>query len=187
MHVRFSQLWKSMQLCGVKIIHTMFAINKVITLGRASPNGTVLLLNNRWTNNHGQLNALLKYVSKIYGLNWLKSLQLLDHVSDFSQSDSVLKIWLSRAWFFGFCLNVKSQRTKKIEVFSQGTDDSKNLRCETLYIGDYEYVNVSSFFCLGYKAMAGRRWQIKQKWSFTFILIHSVRVHILSWNSDQIP
>ena len=49
------------------------------------------------------------------------------------------------------CLNVKSQRTKKIEVFSKGTDDSKNLRCETLFIGDYEYVNISSFAVLGIK------------------------------------
>ena len=49
------------------------------------------------------------------------------------------------------CLSVKSQRNKKIEVFSQGTDDSKNLRRETLYIGDYEYVNISSFAVLGIK------------------------------------
>ena len=49
------------------------------------------------------------------------------------------------------CLNVKSQRTKKVEVFSQGTDDSKHLRRETLYIGDYEYVNISSFAVLGVK------------------------------------
>ena len=49
------------------------------------------------------------------------------------------------------CLNAKSQQTKKIEVFSQGTDDSKNLRCETLHIGDYEYVNVSSFVVLDIK------------------------------------
>ena len=43
--------------------------------------------------------------------------------------------------------------TKKIEIFSQGTDDSKNLRCETLYIfiGDYECVNISSFAVLGIK------------------------------------
>ena len=46
------------------------------------------------------------------------------------------------------CLNVKSQWTKQIEVFSQGTEDSKNLRCETLYIGNYEYVNISSFAVL---------------------------------------
>ena len=39
------------------------------------------------------------------------------------------------------CLNVKSQQSKK----SQGTDESKNLRYETLYIGDYDYVNISSF------------------------------------------
>ena len=49
------------------------------------------------------------------------------------------------------CLNVKSQWTKKVKVFSQGTDDSKNLRCETLYIGNYEYVNISSFAVLGIK------------------------------------
>ena len=40
---------------------------------------------------------------------------------------------------------------KKIEVFSQGTDESKNLRCETMYIGDYEYVNISRFAVLGIK------------------------------------
>ena len=49
------------------------------------------------------------------------------------------------------CLNVKSQQTKKVEVFSQGTDDSKSLRCETLYIGDYECVNISNFAVLGTK------------------------------------
>ena len=51
------------------------------------------------------------------------------------------------------CLNVKSQWAKQIEVFSQGTDDSKNLRCETLYIGNYEYVNISSFAVLAIKLM----------------------------------
>ena len=40
---------------------------------------------------------------------------------------------------------------KKIEVFSQGTDDPKNLRSETLYFGDSEYVNISSFAVLGKK------------------------------------
>ena len=49
------------------------------------------------------------------------------------------------------CFNIKCQRTEKIEVFSQGTDDSKNLRCETFHIGDYEYVNSSSFAVLGIK------------------------------------
>ena len=49
------------------------------------------------------------------------------------------------------CLKIKSQWTKKIEVFSQGTDDSKNLRFETLYIGNYKYVNISSFAVLGIK------------------------------------
>ena len=46
--------------------------------------------------------------------------------------------------FWGFVirisLSVKSQRTKKVEVFSQGTDDSKNLRCKTLYIADHDHI-----------------------------------------------
>ena len=33
----------------------------------------------------------------------------------------------------------------------QGTDDSNYFRCETLHIGDYEYVNISSFAVLGIK------------------------------------
>ena len=46
------------------------------------------------------------------------------------------------------CLNVNYQRTKNIDVFSQGIDESKNLKCETMYIGDYEYVKISSFAVL---------------------------------------
>ena len=57
--------------------------------------------------------------------------------------------------FWGFVIRIrlkdKSKRTKKIEVFSQGTDDSKNLKCVALYIGDYEYVNISSFAEFGIK------------------------------------
>ena len=30
LHVRYSQLWKSMYICGIKIVHTVFATNKVI-------------------------------------------------------------------------------------------------------------------------------------------------------------
>ena len=41
-------------------------------------------------------------------------------------------------------LKVNSQWNKKIEIFSQGTDNSKNFRYETLYTADYEYVNISS-------------------------------------------
>ena len=36
-----------------------------------------------------------------------------------------------------------------MELFSHGTDESKNLRFETRYIGDYEYVNISRFAVLG--------------------------------------
>ena len=49
------------------------------------------------------------------------------------------------------CLNVKCQQTRNIYVFSQGTGDSKNLRCETLYIGDDKYVSISNFAVLGIK------------------------------------
>ena len=45
-------------------------------------------------------------------------------------------------------LNVKSQGTKKLRFLQKvkgQADDSKNLRCETLYISNYEYVNISTF------------------------------------------
>ena len=45
-------------------------------------------------------------------------------------------------------LNLKSHGTKKIEFFSQGTEDFKKLKCEPQYVGDYEYVNISSFSVL---------------------------------------
>ena len=70
------------------------------------------------------------------------------------------------------CLNVKSQRTKNIEVFSQGTYDSKNLRCETLYIGDYGYVNISSFAVLGIKLWLEKDGDLNRNdplYSFKFI------------------
>ena len=38
-----------------------------------------------------------------------------------------------------------------LNKISQETDDSKNLRCETLYIGNYKYVNISKFAVLGIK------------------------------------
>ena len=38
-----------------------------------------------------------------------------------------------------------------MEVFSQDTDDSINLRCETLYIGDHEYINTFIFAVLDIK------------------------------------
>ena len=49
-------------------------------------------------------------------------------------------------------LNVKSQRTEKIEPpFSQGTDDSQIFRCQTLATIDHEYVKISSFAVLNMK------------------------------------
>ena len=59
-----------------------------------------------------------------------------------------------------------------MEVFSQGTDDSKNLRCETLYTADYEYVNISSFAVLGIKLWLEEDGELNGKdplYSFKFI------------------
>ena len=98
---------------------------------------------------HDEKDLLTHAVTQRYLWYW----QLLDHVSDFSHSDSVLSCDWAKLYFRGFviriCFNVKSQWTKKIEVFSQGASDSNNLRYETLYIGNYEYVNISSFSALG--------------------------------------
>ena len=68
----------------------------------------------------------LKYISKICGLNF--EIVSNNHVSDFFHSDSVyseLYSDLVELNFLGFYLNVKSKRTKNIEVFSQRTDYSK--------------------------------------------------------------
>ena len=70
------------------------------------------------------------------------------------------------------CLKVKSQRTKKIEVFSQGADDSKHLRCETLFVSDYKYVNIFSFAVLGMKLWVGEDGDLNRNdylYSFKFI------------------
>ena len=48
-------------------------------------------------------------------------------------------------------LDFKSKRTKIIEVFFQGTNDSQNSRCETMYIADYECVCISNFVVLKIK------------------------------------
>ena len=42
-------------------------------------------------------------------------------------------------------------RLKKSRFSPKGPTHPKKLRCETLYIGDYEYVNISSFAVLGKK------------------------------------
>ena len=67
---------------------------------------------------------------------------------------------------------MKSQRTKNIEVISLGTDDSKNLTCETLYIGDYVFVNISSFAVLGRKLWLEKDGDLNRNdplYSFIFI------------------
>ena len=40
--------------------------------------------------------------------------------------------------------NVKFQRTKRIKLFSNQTDDFQNLKYETLATVDYEYSRISS-------------------------------------------
>ena len=37
------------------------------------------------------------------------------------------------------------KRWRFFQKVKEQADDSKNLRCETLYISDYEYVNISTF------------------------------------------
>ena len=67
--------------------------------------------------------------------------------------------------------------TKKNSRFfqkvKQQADDSKNLRCETLYISNYEYVNVSLLLCqilsYGWKKMATEHTS-----TFIFVKIYSV-------------
>ena len=70
-------------------------------------------------------------------------------------------------------LNVKSQGTKKFEFFSHGTDNSKNLRCETLYIDNYEYVNISRFAMLDIKLQLQEDGDLNRE-PFIFIQIHSI-------------
>ena len=84
-------------------------------------------------------------------------------------------VWLDfLAFVITICLNVKSTQTNKIVVFSQGTDDSKNLRCETLYIGDYEYVNIPSFAVLGIRLKLEEDGDLNRNDPLYSIQIHSV-------------
>ena len=62
-------LWsvKAGLICGIKILHTMFTISKVLIPGmRFFTIGTILLLNNKWVNKHEQLNVfqLSSYTKK---------------------------------------------------------------------------------------------------------------------------
>ena len=63
-------------------------------------------------------------------------------------------------------LNFRSQGTKKIELFSQGTDGSPNLRFETLVIADHEYKKV---FII---ALSKIKLWLKEGDGFQFIFIH---------------
>ena len=53
-------------------------------------------------------------------------------------------------------------------------DDSKNLSCETLYISDYEYVNISTFALSDIKLWPGEDFRLKHTSPFIFIQIYSV-------------
>ena len=55
------------------------------------------------------------------------------------------------------------------ENFSQGTNDSKNLRYETLYIGDNKYVNISSFIVLDIKLRLEENGDLNRNDPFKFI------------------
>ena len=43
----------------------------------------------------------------------------------------------------------KSQRTEKVELFSQQAEDSINLRYKSFIIVDYKYKEISMFYFLG--------------------------------------
>ena len=69
---------------------------------------------------HDEKDLLAHTVTQRYLWYW----QLLDHVSDFSHSDSVLSCDWAKLYFRGFviriCFNVKSQWTKKSRFFPKG-------------------------------------------------------------------
>ena len=70
-----------------------------------------------------------------------------------------------------------------MEVFSQETDDSKNLRYETLYIGNYIFVNISSFAVLGIKLWPegnGNSNRNSPLYSFKFILSKGQNLYKMS-------
>ena len=74
------------------------------------------------------------------------------------------------------CLNVNPNGLKN-RVLSQGTDDSKSFRFETRCIGNYEYVNISSFAVLGMELWLDEESDLNRTdplYSFKFIQIHSV-------------
>ena len=69
-------------------------------------------------------------------------------------------------------LDFKSKGTKIIEVIFLRTNDSQNLRRETLYIADYECMYFQ-FCCVKNKVMAGRC-RLKHRSLFIFIQICSI-------------
>ena len=98
---------------------------------------------------HDEKDLLAHAVTQRYLCYW----QLLDHVSDFSHSDSVLSCDWAKLYFrvlwSEFVSTSNLNGLKKSRFFCQGASDSNNLRYEALYIGNYEYVNISSFSALG--------------------------------------
>ena len=61
-----------------------------------------------------------------------------------------------------------------LQKVQEQTDDSENLRRETLYISVYECVNISIFALSDVKFMAGRRWRHTLTSPFIFTQIYSV-------------
>ena len=110
----------------------------------------------------------------------MKLFPLLDHVSDFSHSESILKLWVELE-FLGFvtriCLNIKSHWTKKIEVFSQGTDNSRNLK--------FNSWNNCHILLMLLKFQLSLMWIIEQSLSLLLVwyIIYLVRK---SWHSSQL-
>ena len=116
----------------------------------------------------------LKYDSKINSLNIEVAAVYLTIFLIQTASENIdwveLNFW---SFMIRISLNFKSKGTKIIKVFFQATNDSQNLRLETLYIADYECMYFQ-FFCVENKAMTRRRCRLKHRSPFIFIKICSI-------------
>ena len=71
---------------------------------------------------------------------------------------------------------------KKIDVSSQGTENSQNFRCETLYITDYERINRSSFAVSDIKLCLEEEASFNTNHPLQSFQIHSIKGSKLTQN-----
>ena len=98
---------------------------------------------------------LLKYVSKIYGLNFeivavtRTCIRFLSFRIVFQSSDRVERDFFDSE--IKIALSLKTRETKKIKISSQGTYNLQILGNETLIIVDCEYIKIFRFALLDIK------------------------------------